>query len=120
MADMLLRWLLVLLLTGLFGQGGARASEHPPSHNQEVGHVTLHQQMVPHHHEGHERGFHRDDSDASRLHLLGDSGTQVPALLGSHASTARIFTTFCHEELRPRKLHQPYLGTLEKPPKREL
>lgn len=120
MADMLLRWLLVFLLTGLFGQGGFRVSEHAPSHNEEAEHVTLHQQKVSHHHEGHERGFHQDSSDASRLHLLGDSDTQAPALLGSHASTARIIKTFLHEDLRPRKLHQPYLGTQEKPPKREL
>jgi hypothetical protein len=50
------------------------------AHEEQAQHELLHFEGVAHHHDEHGDGFHEDDSLASTMHVLADSGQFAPAL----------------------------------------
>jgi hypothetical protein len=115
---MLRRLPLLLLLVCLLAQSWMRVATYEARHAQEeVAHMALHSQVIPHHHEDPGFGFHQDSSDASVEHVLGDASVQAPVLLGAPPLATLEASTFIRHELLVHRPYQPFIGLLDRPPK---
>lgn len=115
---MLRRLLLLLILTCLMGQSLVRsgASVMFADHEKRM-HAVLHFQATPHHHEGHDDGFHCDTSDASSNHALSDAETQSPVLLSAMSLVVLEVVSLPPAGTRYRRHFPPLPNLLERPPK---
>lgn len=88
---------------------------------QDRAHAFLHFEAAAHHHDDHGdagNGLHQDDSVASVKHVLAD-GSQFSLALVTLPSNLLSLDALAHPEMRePPGWPLPFLGGLERPPKR--
>jgi len=82
-----------------------------------LAHTALHFELKPHHHDGHEGGFHQDESSDSTQHALDDACGFAPALLAELALPLQATRPDAPVESLYSEPPLPFLRALERPPK---
>lgn len=84
---------------------------------QHLGHALLHFKGVAHHHDAHDEGVHLDDSVASAVHVVLDTGVFAPALMpaptAALAAVPRVRPAISADRVRLRVIPDG----LERPPR---